>query len=61
MLRHRKAKNLKYNTIMYLYKTMVRLLYMYSNAALANVTKTDVSKIRIGGNKAIRLVYNLPM
>ena len=46
---------------MYLYKTMVRPLYMYANEALPNVTKTDLNKIQKEQNKAIRLAYNLPM
>ena len=40
---------------------MVRALYMYANAAWANVTKSDRNKIRREQNKAIRLAYNLPM
>ena len=46
---------------MYLYETMVRALYMYANAAWANVTKIDLNKIQREQNKAIRLAYNLPM
>ena len=42
MLRHLKPKNLKFKII---YETMVRPLYMYANAAWANVTKTDLKKI----------------
>ena len=60
-LRHLKSKNIKSNIIMYLYKTMVRPLYMYANAAWANVTKSDLNKIQREQNKAIRLAYNLPM
>ena len=61
MLRHLKSKNIKPNIIMYLYKTMVRPLYMYASAAWANVTKNDLNKIQREQNKAIRLAYNLPM
>ena len=61
LLRHLKSKNMKPNIIMYLYKTMVRPLYLYANAAWANVTKSDLNKIKKEQNKAIRLAYNLPM
>ena len=61
MLGHLKSKNITPNFIMYLYKTMVRPLYMYANAAWANVTKSDLNKIQREQNKAIRLAYNLPM
>ena len=61
MLRHLKSKNTKSNNIMYLYKTMVRPLYMYANAAWANVTKSDLNKIQRDQNKAIRLADILPM
>ena len=40
---------------------MVRPLYMYANAAWANVTKSDLNKIQREQNIAIRLAYNLPM
>ena len=40
---------------------MARPLYMYANAALANLTKIDSNKIHREQNKAIRLAYNLPM
>ena len=40
---------------------MIRPLYMYANAAWANVTKSDLNKIQREQNKAIRLAYNLPM
>ena len=56
-----KIKNIKSNIIMYLYKTMVRPLYMYANAVWAYVTKSDLNKIQREQNKAIRLAYNLPM
>ena len=56
-----KIKNIKSNINMYLYKTMVRPLYMYANAAWANVTKSDLNNIQREQNKAIRLAYNLPM
>ena len=46
---------------MYLYKTMVRLLYMYAKAAWANVTKSDLNKIQREENKTKRLAYSLPM
>ena len=61
MLRHLKSKNLKSNFLLYLYKTKVRPLYMYANAAWASLIKTDLSKIQKEQNKAIRLAYNLPM
>ena len=61
ILRHLKSKRTKSNIIMYLYKTMVRPLYMYANAAWANVTKNDLNKIQREQNKAIRHAYNLPM
>ena len=61
MLRHLKSKNIKSNIIMYLYKTMVRALYMYANAAWAKVTKIDLNKIKRDQNKTIRLAYNLTM
>ena len=59
MLRRLKAENIKSNFIIYLFKTMVRPLYMYANAARANATKTDLSKIHTEQNKAIRLAYHL--
>ena len=40
---------------------MVRALYMYANAAWANVTKSDLNKIKREQNKTIRFAYNLPM
>ena len=43
-LRHVRAKNIRSDVFMYLYKTMVRPLYMNSNAAWANVTKIDLNK-----------------
>ena len=46
---------------MYLNKTMLRPLYMYANAAWANVTKSDLYKIQKEQNKAIRLAYKLPL
>ena len=61
MLRHPKSKNIKPKIIMYLYQTMVRPLYLYANAAWANVTKSDLNKIQKEQSKAIRLAYNLPM
>ena len=46
MLRHLKAKNLEsIIIIMYLYKTMVRPLYMYANAAWANLTKIELGQL----------------
>ena len=60
-LRHLKPKNLKSNVIMYLYKTIMRPIYMYANAAWVNVTKADISKIQNEQYKAIRLAYDLPM
>ena len=46
---------------MYLYKTILRPLYMYANAAWANLTRTHKNKIQKERNKAIRIAYNLPM
>ena len=60
-LRRLKSKNIKSNIIMYLYKTMVRALYMYENAAWAKATISDLNKIQREQNKTIRLTYNLPM
>ena len=40
---------------------MVGPLYMYANAAWANMTKSDLNKIQREQNKAIRPAYNLPM
>ena len=40
---------------------MVRPLYMYANAAWANVTKSDLNKIQKERNKATRPAYNLPV
>ena len=54
-------KNIKSNFIVYLYKRMVRPLYIYANANWANVTKTDLKMIQKEQNKAIRLAYNLLM
>ena len=61
MLRHLKSKNIKSNIFIYLYKTMIRPLHTYANAAWANVTKIDLKKIQREQNKAIRLAYNLPL
>ena len=58
MLRHFKEKNIKPNIIMYLFKTMVRPLYIYAKAAWAKVTKTDVNKIQ-KESKSIRNAYKL--
>ena len=55
-----KIKKHKIKFVIYLYKTMVTPLYMYANAAWANVTKSDLYKIQKQQNKAIRLAYNLP-
>ena len=46
---------------MYLYKTIVRPLYMYANAAWANIANKRFQKDTEKRNKAIRLANNLPV
>ena len=41
MLKHLKSKNIQSHIVMYLYKTVLRLLCMHANADWANLIKTD--------------------
>ena len=59
-LYHLKSKGIRPKVLLHLYKSLIRPLCTYANAAWANVSKKYIESLQIEQNRAIRIALNLP-